>query len=152
MTSLSWRWIGAVGGVPSVFGEGAFASFDVSVEVCFSFIASQCRATELILDARIHEGVGDVNQEIENQNRDRDEGDDPDNQRLVAIQVGVDKVIAQSRQGVDALDNDGASNEERERRAAKGNNRQQSATQGMTHNHLRLRQALRARSPDVVGA
>src|SRR6478672_13143635 len=112
---------GVGGGVPGVFSEDACASFAVSVEVRFSFIASECRGTELILDARIHEGVGDVNQEIENQNRNRDEGDDADNQRLITIQVGVDEVIAQAGQGVDALDNDGAGNEERERRTAKGN-------------------------------
>src|SRR5260370_8444040 len=55
-------------------------------------------------DAWIDEAVRDVHEQIENQNGDGNERDDADNQRLVAIETGVDEIIAKSRNRKPLLD------------------------------------------------
>src|SRR5258708_40272510 len=50
-----------------------------------------------ITDPRIEKAVRDIHEQIQNQDRDRDEGHDPDDQRLVAIKTSVDEIIAEPR-------------------------------------------------------
>ena len=56
-----------------MFSGCSFAAEADSGEVVFSFIRT------LILDTRIHIGVGDVHEQIENENHYRDESNDSDN-------------------------------------------------------------------------
>src|SRR5918993_3221299 len=91
---------GGGGGVPSVLSAGSRRpACPCSMDDSSFFMAS-------IPDAGVDEPVGDVNQKVEDQDQDRDEGDDADDQRLVAREVGVDEVVPEAGQREDALDHD----------------------------------------------
>src|SRR5947209_6079085 len=102
--------------------------------------------------ARVNEGVGDVNRQVEYENRDGDEGDDADYERLVAVQVRVDEVVAEARHREYALDDHSAGDEYCERGASERDDGPESSAQRVTHNHLALAQALRPPRADVVRA
>src|SRR6185369_14973400 len=55
-------------------------------------------ANLLVAHARIEIRVSDINQQIHQQECDRNKRNDPDDQRLVAIQRRLNEVVSQSRQ------------------------------------------------------
>src|SRR5437588_12876935 len=144
---------GGACGVPRGVSAGSPSSQDVcerssSVGTCG--VLSSLMAS--VPYARVNESVANVNRQVEYEHRDGDEGDDADNQRLVAVQVRVDEIVAESRHGEDALDDDGAGDEYGERGAGERDDRQESAAQRVVDNHLALAEALRARRADIVRA
>src|SRR5258708_23037651 len=70
-----------------------------------------------ITNPRIEKSVRDVHEQIQNQDRDRDECHDPDDQRLVAIKTSVDEIIAETGKREHSFDYHGAGDQECERRA-----------------------------------
>src|SRR5687767_12114501 len=68
---------------------------------------SDVPTTGSVPDAGIDESVSNVHHQVEDQHDDRYERHDADDERLVAIQVGVDEIVAESRQREDALDDHG---------------------------------------------
>src|SRR5262245_27904291 len=86
-------------------------------------VAIALELTSLIPDAWIDKAVSDIHHEVEKQDRNRSECDDADDQGFVSIQVGIDEVVAHSRQGKNSLDDYGARNQECQRRSAEGDHR-----------------------------
>src|SRR5438552_17665013 len=70
-----------------------------------------------ITDPRIEKAVRDIHEQIQNQDRDRDERHDSDDQRFVAIETSVDEIIAETGKREHSLDYDGAGDQESERRS-----------------------------------
>src|SRR5688500_2717036 len=62
----------------------------------------------LISHSRVDVSVRNVHQQIEKQHDDRNERDDTDDERFVAVQVRVDEVITKAGQREDALDDNRA--------------------------------------------
>src|SRR5947209_5810348 len=109
---------GGACGVPRGVSAGSPSSQDVcerssSVGTCG--VLSSLMAS--VPYARVNESVANVNRQVEYEHRDGDEGDDADNERLVAVQVRVDEVVAEARHREYAFDDDGAGDEYGERGA-----------------------------------
>src|SRR5262245_4304230 len=62
-------------------------------------VAIALELTSSVPDAWIDKAVRDIHHKVEKQDRNRSERNDADDQRFVSIQVGIDEVIAHSRQG-----------------------------------------------------
>src|SRR5258708_38530081 len=60
-----------------------------------------------ITNPRIEKSVRDIHEQIQNQDRDRDERHDPDDQRLLAIETNGDEIIAQTRKRRHSFDYNG---------------------------------------------
>src|SRR5688572_30637202 len=59
--------------------------------------AGRCSAVSVVTsvaNARVEQRVGDVDEQVQEDDRDGDEGDDADDERLVTIQIGIDEVVA----------------------------------------------------------
>src|SRR5918911_4713930 len=107
-------------------------------------------SSSAIPDTRIDKPVGDVNQQVEDQDQGGDEGRDAEQERLVAIERGVDQVSSKPRQVEDLLDDDRPADDEGQRRACKAHDGEESAAQGVTEDDRSLAQALGPRRPDVI--
>src|SRR5215510_5930839 len=102
-----------------------------------------------VSNSRINEAVGNVDKQIENQNCDGDEGDDADNERLVAIKASINKIVSQTGQCENLFNHDRAGYQKRQSRPGKGNHWQQTAPHGMSHDDLTFAQTFCSRCADV---
>src|SRR5262245_29911189 len=83
-------------------------------------VAIALELTSLVPDAWIDKAVRDIHHKVEKQDRNRSKCDDADDQRFVSIQVGIDEIVAHSRQGKNSFNHNGARDQERQRRSAEG--------------------------------
>src|SRR6266508_602446 len=91
IVSPSRERIGACGEVPSGVSAGSTGSISCDVEL--SSVIS------LIANARIEKSVGDIDQQIHQQQRHRDKGYDADNQWFISIQCSLNEIISEPRKG-----------------------------------------------------
>src|SRR5262249_38264499 len=98
----------------------------------------------------IHDRVDEIDEQIHHDVGEREQEDEPLNDRIVAPEDRIDSEAAQSRNGKHRLGNDGATYQESDSETYDGDDGNRRVLQRMNEQYCSLLDALRASRPDVV--
>src|SRR3990172_4804592 len=101
-------------------------------------------------DARVHQPVGDVGQEVGNEREGGHDDQVPHDHRVVAGEDRLHHQLAHSRNGEDPFDDDAAPDQPRQRQAQDRHHREERVPERVLADHDLLRKPLGARRLDVL--
>src|SRR3989475_620017 len=112
--------------------------------------AAAARAALAIADPRVEPGVKDVDHEVRQQVRDRDEEDCPLHQREVAVEDRLDREAPHAGPAEDGLDDERAAEQGAELESDDRRHRDERVLERVPEDDEPLAQSLRARRPQVL--
>src|SRR5262245_16253538 len=110
------------------------------------------RAASVIAHLRIEKRVAEIDDEIGDDDEKAIEDNHAQNERVVAIEGGIDEVAADAGNAENLLDDDGTRHGAGRSRSKVGHDRHHRANQGMTRDRAPAADTFRARRADMVGA